>query len=320
MPRTDMQRDELLAYSPRVEVPADLEAFWDETLAGAARLPLATEVIDSGPVLRGVRCARIAFDGSGGERIRGWYVRPGGGGPFPAAVCYHGYGGRGSRPLELYPLAAQGVAVVSIDCRGQGGEVADLPADGYGHARGWLTKGIRSPLTYYYRTVYTDAVRALEVVASLAEVDAGRIAVTGPSQGGGLALAAAALSRRPSLVWADIPFLCHFERAVDIAVNGPYPEIADFLRRCPDQEETVWRTLAYFDNLVLAPWVTAPTVVTAGLWDDICPPSTIFPTFARLGAQDKRLQSYPCLGHELSYEIDEARLLTLVERLAPGTQ
>ncbi len=315
MARTDMSREELLAYSPRIEPPDDLESFWRETLSALAATPPKIELVEDGPALAGVRCARIGFHGLGGAQLRGWYVRPLGRGPFPGAVYYHGYGGRGARPLELYPLAAQGFAVLSADCRGQCGEVAYGSVDGYGHARGWLTDGIRSPATYYYRAVYADAARALDVLCMLDDVDQARVAVTGPSQGGGLALATAALSRRPSFVWADIPFLCHFERGVDIALDGPYPEIADFLRRMPELEPAVWRTLSYFDNLVLAPWVTALTVITAGLWDQVCPPSTIFPTFARLGAADKELRPYSCLGHELTYEIDEARLTTIVERL-----
>jgi cephalosporin-C deacetylase len=312
-----MALGELEAYSPRTEAPADLEAFWQQTLAEIADISPDPEFDECGPPLRGVQCARISFRGLGGVRVRGWYLRPRGGGPFPGAVCYHGYGGRGARPLELYPLAAQGISVLSIDSRGQSGEVADPPGDAYGHATGLLTKGIRSPQTYYYRGVYADAVQALEVLAALAEVDATRLAVTGPSQGGGLALAVAALSPRPAFVWADVPFLCHFERGVEIALKGPYPEIADFLRRSPALESTVWQTLAYFDNLVLAPWVKAPTVVTAGLWDDICPPSTVFATFARLGADDKQLRHFPCMWHELGYDIDEARLTTIVERLQP---
>lgn len=318
MPRNDLSYDELLSYAPQVRAPDDLRVFWDATLAELAQVRPQVELADSALSLRGVRCSSVTFSSLGGTRVRGWYLRPeGADGNLPGTVVYHGYGGRGARPLELYPLAAQGVAVLSVDCRGQCGEVGDAPPDDYGHARGWLTQGIRSPSTYYYRSVYADAVQALEVLSGFDEVDETRIAVTGPSQGGALSLAVAALSSRPAFVWADIPFMCHIARGVDIASDGPYPEIADFLRRMPGLEATVWETLAYFDNLVLAPWVSAPTVITAGLWDDVCPPSTVFPTHARLGAEDKQLRAYPCLRHELTYEIDEARLTTLVARLRP---
>ena len=39
-----------------------------------------------------------------------------------------------------------------------------------GQHSGWMTKGIRSPKTYYYRYVYSDAVRALELLAAREEV------------------------------------------------------------------------------------------------------------------------------------------------------
>ena len=46
-----------------------------------------------------------------------------------------------------------------------------------------MTKGILDPKTYYYRGVYLDAVRAVEVVSGFAEVDEKRIGVIGASQG-----------------------------------------------------------------------------------------------------------------------------------------
>src|SRR6476660_1758142 len=122
-----------------------------------------------------------------------------------------------------------------------------------------MTQGIRDPQKYYYRHVYADAVRALEVLARREEVDAKRLAITGGSQGGGITLAVAALSDRPILALPDIPFLCDYRRAIAITPAGPYPEIPQFLKQFPDQLEPAMRTLSYCDNLNLAPMIKCRT-------------------------------------------------------------
>jgi hypothetical protein len=36
------------------------------------------------------------------------------------------------------------------------------------------------------------------------------------------------VSDKPCFVWTDIPVMCHLERGVDVATDGPYREIAEF--------------------------------------------------------------------------------------------
>jgi cephalosporin-C deacetylase len=314
MPRTDLPLEELRLYEPEATEPADLEAFWGQTLAQARTTAAELELGAEQPKLAGVTAHQVRFRGLDDAPIAGWLMRPDGDGPHPGLVFYHGYGGRGARPLDLYPIAAQGIAVLSMDCRGQDGDSPDIPPVDGGHYSGWITRGLPGPVMYYYRYVYSDAVRALDALAGLDSVDDHRLAVTGGSQGGGLALAAAALSGRASFVWADIPFLCDFPRAVSLG-EAPYTEIATYLRRHPDLEETAFRTLSYFDVANLARLVTCPAVVTVGLWDLICPPSTIFGTYKRLSSVDKDLVVYPFMGHELTYDMSERRLRALVQRL-----
>ena len=215
---------------------------------------------------------------------------------------YHGYSMRAGRPLDMLPIAAMGICVLSMDTRGQNGQSEDASSSPQGHFHGWMTKGIRSPQEYYFRYVYADAVRALEVLAaSFDEVDTKRIAITGGSQGGGMTLAAAALSPAPRfLALPDIPFLCDFPRGIEIAPAGPYPEIPGFLKVFPNLQEQVMRTLSYCDNLNLAPWIKCKTIISNCLCDDICPPSTIFAVFNHITAE-KQMEIYPYHKHDIPY-------------------
>ena len=175
---------------------------------------------------------------------------------------------------------------------------------------GWMTRGIRDPQTYYYRYVYADAVRALELLANRDEVDASRLAITGGSQGGAITLAVAALSERPKLAMPDIPFLCDFKRSIAITPAGPYPEIPQFFRAFTGMQETAMRTLSYVDNMNLAPWIGCRTVVSNCLWDDICPPSSIFAAYNHIGA-DKQMEVYPFHKHEVPFEHRELQFRLL---------
>jgi len=139
------------------------------------------------------------------------------------------------------------------------------------------------------------------------------LAITGGSQGGGITLAVAALSERPALALADIPFLCDFRRAIQITPAGPYPEIANYLRAQPSMFEQTMRSLSYCDCMNLAPWIKCRTIVSNSLWDDVCPPSTIFAAYNHIPSADKQIEIYPFHKHDLPYEHYEIKHRAVVE-------
>jgi cephalosporin-C deacetylase len=212
-------------------------------------------------------------------------------------IFYHGYQGSKASIYTYLPWVLQGYVVLAVDVRGQPGGSVDNMVYSTGHAKGWMTAGILDRNEYYYRGVYVDSVRALDFLAGREEVDMARVGLTGFSQGGGLSLVVAGLDRRPALSLPGMPFLCHFERPLQVSKAYPYWEFADYLRHYPDRADRVWETLSYFDNLNLAGQIECPVLLNVGLIDEICPPSTIFAVYNHLKAP-KRIEVFPYHGHE----------------------
>jgi len=159
-----------------------------------------------------------------------------------------------------------------------------------------MTRGIDSPDAYYYRRVLTDAALLIEVVAGFGLAD-GPLIVAGGSQGGGIALATAALSPHVDALLSDVPFLCHFERSVRLTDDYPYREIADYLRVHRPVDDRVFTTLSYVDGVNFAKRATPPALFSVGLMDTVCPPSTVFAAYNWYRGQADILQ-YPFNGHE----------------------
>jgi cephalosporin-C deacetylase len=297
----DLPLEQLRVYQPPLTKRPDFDDFWSETLQELAAVPLRHERTPFDYPVKGVRVYRMTFDGFNHAPIEAWLAFPEQDKPLPGIVQYHGYNWAADNQLhETVNLALKGYAVLQMLCRGQQSGSVDNVISSNGHVTGWMTKGILNPKEYYYRAVYMDAVRALEVLRDLPEVDGSRIGVIGGSQGGALTLAAAALSDIPKLALADYPYLSHFERAIDIAPAGPYGELNDYFRRhCsfPEVETKARETLTYFDIMNLAPRIRCHTWIGIGLIDTITPPSTVFAVYNHL-ACSKEIGIYRYFGHE----------------------
>lgn len=317
---TDLDEQGLLAYRSAVVDPVDFDDFWRTTLREARRHDLDTvmDPVDVG--LQAVDVFDLTFSGFGGHRIRAWLHLPKHiDGPLPAVVQYQGYGGGRGHAYQSLLWSAAGYAHLSMDTRGQGssysrGETGD-PIGPSGPAfPGLMTSGIGSPQDYYYRRLFTDAVRAVDAVRSLPRVDGSRIAVVGGSQGGGMALAVAALRDDIAAVVAHVPFLCDIRRASRITDAMPYKELGRYLAVHRDAASGVFRTLSYFDGVSFARRITAPAFLSAALMDPTCPPSTVYGAFHELrGPKEIALWEYN--GHEGGGHDDDERAVKALGRV-----
>ncbi len=299
----DFPLDKLQKYRPEREEMPDFDAFWSSTLAEAREYPINAQFVEVDYGLRLFRTYDVTFSGFGGQPIKGWFVIPRAADkPLPCVVEYIGYGGGRSFPHNwlLYPSA--GFATLAMDTRGQGssgtpGDTPDLFDGANPFYPGFMTQGILDPKNYYYRRVFTDAVRAVEAARTNPSVDSERIVITGGSQGGGITLAVAGLE--PNLVAAmpDVPFLCHYRRATTIVDSSPYNEIAKYCQAHREKVETVFHTLSYFDGINFATRAKAKALFSVGLMDETCPPSTVYAAY-NYYAGEKEIRTYTFNHHE----------------------
>jgi cephalosporin-C deacetylase len=281
---TDLPESELRAYHGSVNEPVDFDEFWSTTLKEVRAFDIAVTVnlVDSG--LHTIDVYDVSFAGYGGEPVRAWLRVPAGAtAPLPAIVQFVGYGGGRGNAVENLFWSSAGFAHFHMDTRGQGssfstGDTPD-PVGSGPQVAGFMTRGIESRETYYYRRVFIDAVRAIEAARSLGVVDASRVTVLGTSQGGGIALAAAGLVPDVAAVVASVPFLCDFPRATVITDSDPYKEIGRYLAVHRFASDRVHETLSYFDGVNFARRGIAPALLSTALMDPICPPSTVFAAY-----------------------------------------
>lgn len=324
MPLTDLPLEQLRTYRGELTEPAGLDAFWAGSLAQARRHDLAVELTPyAGPALPALHVDDVRFAGWNGDRIAAWLLRPAHlPGPLPVVVEFIGYSGGRGLPVDRTTWAAAGFAHLVVDTRGQGHDTPDPDPDVAGGqwVRGFMTKGIEDPATYYYRRALVDCARAVDVAHALpglgVEVDTSRIVVRGGSQGGAFSIAAAALSGdRVAAALVDVPFLCHVRRGTHVAGDGPYLEVVDYLRRhSPENVDRAFATLAHVDGANLASRARVPALFSVALMDPVCPPSTVFAAYNRWGHEDREIDVWEFADHAGGIGFQVQRQLRFLER------
>jgi cephalosporin-C deacetylase len=299
----DLPLAELQTYLPDVDEPADFDEFWTREVDDARSCDLSAEFTPAKTDIRHAEVLDVTFAGHGGDPIKAWLLIPHELGAGEAMVVeYIGYGGGRGDPLDWLVWSSAGYPHLIMDSRGQGGawrsaDTTDLGDGGQPSSPGFMTRGIGDPRSYYFTRLFIDTVRAVDAVRRHPDLAGLRIATTGMSQGGGLALAAAHLAEGVVATMPDVPVLAHPRRAAEITASLPYGELAQYCRVNHDEIEQVFRTISYIDVVNHAKRTAVPALFSVGLLDDITPASTVFAAFNHY-AGPKEIAVYPFSAHE----------------------
>ena len=270
----------------------DFDEFWERSIAELNSVPPAFKTIEQPKMSDGnIRVFEISMRSHDQVRVRGWLEVPRQvSKPLPVVIRVPGYG-QNMKPIGK----CDDMIVFSFNPRGHGNSQQDIS----GQPNNFWIRGLDNAESYYYRGSYLDCIRAVDFIASRPDVDQDKIAVWGGSQGGGFAFATAALDSRVDYCVADIPFLCDW---INYFRLSHWPEMDNWIADQPQRTwESTLRTLSYFDTMNLAERIHCPTLMSIGLQDGVCPPTTCFHTFNRISGE-KNYRIYPNKRHGLGKE------------------
>lgn len=306
---------ELEKYLPELTAQPDIDEFWAESRAKAKAVPMdiVCEKIDY--PAKSVDVYDVTYCGFDETRIHGWLVVPAflKKEKYACMVQYHGFNGSRGVPSDHMPFVMLGCAVFAVDCREQGGVTGNSAKyTDSGMVTNLNSKGILDKNEYYYRAVYMDCVKALDVLETLPFIDADKLFVRGTSQGGALGMAVSALDERVKLAVVNVPSNSNIEYRVEHR-HGSFTSVNDYLRRHPDNLERAYETLSYFDTMNLAHRIKAKVFASVGLADPVCPALCYYATYNRI-TSEKEICVYPFNEHDGARETHVEREIAFVAR------
>lgn len=285
------------------EVPTDFDDFWDGLLQAHQDLPPYT-FTDKAFGLAALDCKELRFKGDNGSEIYARCIFPQADQPAPVIFYFHGYQGQSPDWSQLLPYTAAGYGIVAMDVRGQAGQSRDNGQFAGITVKGHVIRGAVAGREHlFYKDVYLDVWQLTRIVAAQSWVDETNLQTYGGSQGGALALVAAALNPAIQQTVAIYPFLSDFDRLLEIGDSGeePYNEFYRYFKFSDpfhDTEDQIMQTLQYIDVKNMAHRLKQRVHLLTGLADKICFPSTQFAIYNRLGTSDKTHDLLPEYGHE----------------------
>lgn len=315
----DMPLSELKSYAGISPRPDDFDEYWNRGLKELDSYGTEYELVPATIQTKLVACYHLYFTGVGGARIHCKLVRPKKDNQKgPGLVYFHGYSVDSGDWSDKITLAAHGVTVLAMDCRGQGGLSEDNLSVKGTTLRGHVIRGMDdpNPENLYYRQVFLDAVQSARILMSMDDIDHTRVGTYGISQGGALSVACAALEPSVKEVICVYPFLSDYRRMWELDINqSAYAEIAEYFKNFDphhERETEIFNRLGYIDIQNLVSRIQARTLWVTAMMDYICPPSTQFAAYNKI-TSDKEMLLYHEYGHEYLPRLSDKVLHRVLE-------
>ena len=297
---------------PGTPEPADFDAFWrgaiakyDREITDPPEMELDSSLSDaSWEVLR------VSFAAPCGRRVYGFVSKPKGAKerlPGRVEIAAAGYGSWSQEPtkvpgmitlkLTVYPFEPDVKLTREADYRACN-ERAKAKWGVESYSQGGISE---SREAYFYYPVILANNRAIDWFACREDIDPGRITYAGTSQGGGLGLAAMALSKRFSAGAVFVPALTDLMSSEIEERQSGWPQL---IENQTDENKAAARMNApYFCGANFARRISIPIRFAVGFADFICAPHAVYAAYNVCPSADKAITDGIGMPHGVYREI-----------------
>jgi cephalosporin-C deacetylase-like acetyl esterase len=317
-----------VAFSPEaivatVSEPADFDAFWEAGKAALARIPMdarLTPLPDSSTSKADVyhiELKTVGIAAPAASKIYGILCEPKAGTQLPALLSVPG---AGVRPYAgLIDLCEKGLITLQIGIHGIPVTLDQSLYDDlrYGALYDYNTFNLDDRERYYFHRVYLSCLRANDLLASRPRWDGKNLAVTGGSQGGGLAIVTAALDSRVKGLAVSYPALADMTGYLHGRAGG-WPHLFRADKKRVHETPAKMATVPYYDVVNFAKRLRVPGIYTWGFNDEVVTPTSMFAAYNAITAP-KRLLLALETGHRRTAE-QEDTMNGWLETLLRGEQ
>ncbi len=300
--------DKFFLNLPPFDRENDFDQFWKKSTSEIKKIPLEAEVKKT----RGGSTAFTVFDVTYHSfmktQIHGKLFKPKKKKP-KVTIIIHDYN---EAPLYRHSHLDQDTAYFFLELRGHG--VLSTENQEEQRSPGYMIENIFDRDTYYMKAIYLDALRSVDMLRLIPDLDCSSIGVIGKGLGAAAALFTAVYSDRVSALVMETPGFCYLPMNQNLSTGAAAAEINEFVATTKAKRKLIKTNLTYFDALNFSDKVTCPVLVTVGFKDTIAPPGCVFSFFNHL-LTEKTIEVYPDGGHDCGGDKQDKKTIKWISNI-----
>lgn len=283
-----------LSIQPIEPEPTDFDDFWQQQKLLLAAVPMNPQLNQINSLLNGSKVYILELGSIDNRKVYGYLAVPAGGGSFPAILTFPPFGNSAFNPdpLVVTDFAEKGKAIsLYLSVHNASPNIVDNNA--------YQPDDLTRRDGFYSRLMILAGLRAIDYLTSREDFN-GSLAVTGNSQGGGLALQVAGLDKRVTAVMSLSPAYCeHNGERFNRASGFPYYVQAAIAQGM--DTNLVYKNMRYYDASYFIKRFKGNLMLLLGYKDEVTPAATQFAAYNQHRGQSSLLHMRE-FGHNNPWE------------------